>query len=231
VLAVFQRHCARVERASIDEAYLDLTAEVAALQQEEEGQEDEGEDRVQGLGADDVLYLCLAPSCLTPRPLRPPPAAAYEGTHTAVEGHAADPQNALDRLLLLGARLVARIRAAVQEETGFTVSAGVATNKMLAKQASARHKPNKQTGARASLACLHSVAPIPCGIRSDRRCSPLVALLCACFTSGPEQCRGGAAGHDPYTGGAGPGGQAGGGRHDIRRPVVVGGGLTCIALS
>ena len=37
------------------------------------------------------------------------------------------------------------MRAAVEMELGFTVSAGVAHNKMLAKLASAKHKPNKQT--------------------------------------------------------------------------------------
>lgn len=41
---------------------------------------------------------------------------------------------------------VRRIRRAVVEELGFTLSAGISWNKMLAKLASARFKPNKQTG-------------------------------------------------------------------------------------
>jgi hypothetical protein len=51
----------------------------------------------------------------------------------------------LDRRLAIGAEVCARMRAAVKAKTGFTMSGGVAHNKMLAKLASARNKPNKQT--------------------------------------------------------------------------------------
>eukprot|EP00898_Chlorokybus_atmophyticus_P004476 jgi/Chlat1/5029/Chrsp32S08954 len=44
-----------------------------------------------------------------------------------------------------GAALIAEARAAVLAETGFTCSAGIAHNKMLAKMASGMHKPNQQT--------------------------------------------------------------------------------------
>lgn len=59
-------------------------------------------------------------------------------------GHRVDPSNAFDRALLAGARLTAAIRRAIEEELGYTVSAGIASNKMLAKIASSRNKPNKQ---------------------------------------------------------------------------------------
>lgn len=59
-----------------------------------------------------------------------------------------DPTNAFDRALLAGARLTAAMRLAVEEELGFTVSAGIASNKVLAKLASSRNKPNKQVGVR-----------------------------------------------------------------------------------
>lgn len=50
-----------------------------------------------------------------------------------------------DRLLLFGAATVAYMRKAVRTELGFTMSAGIAHNKMLAKLSSGMHKPNKQT--------------------------------------------------------------------------------------
>jgi hypothetical protein len=46
---------------------------------------------------------------------------------------------------LAAALHVYRIRKAVLDETGYVVSAGIAGNKMLAKQASAARKPNRQT--------------------------------------------------------------------------------------
>ena len=50
-----------------------------------------------------------------------------------------------DRRLAIGAYICAKLRDAVFQRTGFTMSGGVAHNKMLAKLASARNKPNKQT--------------------------------------------------------------------------------------
>lgn len=63
-------------------------------------------------------------------------------------GHRADPTNAFDRALLAGARLTAAMRKAVEVELGFTVSAGIASNKVLAKLASSINKPNKQVRVR-----------------------------------------------------------------------------------
>lgn len=59
-------------------------------------------------------------------------------------GHRVDPTSAFDRALLAGARLTAAMRLAVEQELGFTVSAGIASNKVLAKLASSINKPNKQ---------------------------------------------------------------------------------------
>ncbi|CAN6457382.1 unnamed protein product [Victoria cruziana] len=50
-----------------------------------------------------------------------------------------------DRLLACGAIIVAALRMEVLRETKFTCSAGIAHNKMLAKLASAMHKPAQQT--------------------------------------------------------------------------------------
>jgi nucleotidyltransferase/DNA polymerase involved in DNA repair len=49
------------------------------------------------------------------------------------------------RRLVCGAAIVAELRQLVFERLGFTCSAGIAPNKMLAKIGSGMHKPNKQT--------------------------------------------------------------------------------------
>lgn len=63
-----------------------------------------------------------------------------------LEGHRLDPSKSTDLPLILAARVVARIRSTVHQRLGFTLSAGIAWNKMLAKLASAKYKPNRQTG-------------------------------------------------------------------------------------
>ena len=50
-----------------------------------------------------------------------------------------------ERLLAAGACIVARARALVTSRLGFTCSAGVAANKLLAKLCGGLHKPNQQT--------------------------------------------------------------------------------------
>jgi len=61
------------------------------------------------------------------------------------DGAPLDPEDPFSSCLLAAALHVYRIRKAVLDQTGYVVSAGVAGNKMLAKQASAARKPNKQT--------------------------------------------------------------------------------------
>ena len=50
-----------------------------------------------------------------------------------------------DLLLLCGAKIVTMLRKAVLDDLGYTCSGGIGHNKMLAKIASAMHKPNRQT--------------------------------------------------------------------------------------
>lgn len=54
-------------------------------------------------------------------------------------------RNSCDYYLMVGSQVVAEIRAAVERESGFRCSSGIATNKMLAKLVSSVNKPNKQT--------------------------------------------------------------------------------------
>lgn len=134
VLAVIGRFATRVEKASIDEVYIDLTPEVMAMWGKDEG--DEEEENEEEEREEDHNHE------------HPPSSSSFSFTPTelvGIAGHAANPLHPPDRALLLGARLVARLREAIQIETSFTMSAGISHNKMLSKLASAKHKPNKQT--------------------------------------------------------------------------------------
>eukprot|EP00898_Chlorokybus_atmophyticus_P004478 jgi/Chlat1/5030/Chrsp32S04993 len=123
VISVLRR-LGRCERASIDEVYLDLT-EAAAT-------------RLQANKSVDALL--------------PIPAPVLQSHILAANG--GEVERAADwlvhavgenRHVAAGAALIAEARAAVLAETGFTCSAGIAHNKMLAKMASGMHKPNQQT--------------------------------------------------------------------------------------
>lgn len=61
------------------------------------------------------------------------------------DGAALDPGDPFTRCLVAAALHIYRIRMAVLLQTGYVVSAGISGNKMLAKQASAARKPDKQT--------------------------------------------------------------------------------------
>ena len=111
VMHALAEQCACVERASIDEAYIDVTEEVDAATAAE--------------SSDTAARAGIAAS----------------GAVVALEPDVSEP----DRRLAIGAAICARVRAAVWRETGYTMSGGVAHNKMLAKLASARNKPDQQT--------------------------------------------------------------------------------------
>ncbi|XP_067681136.1 DNA polymerase eta-like [Haliotis asinina] len=144
VIQVFSQFSQCVERASIDEAYVDLTQEVDARMRLMEGskvvesqlehtyitgwekpksqlmtdmEQDQGHVDERKGGTRDWLDML------------------YEGGDMEVS----------NQRLTIGAVIVEEMRAAVYRETGFTCSAGIAHNKMLAKLACGLHKPNKQT--------------------------------------------------------------------------------------
>ena len=131
----------KVERASIDECYLDLT--------------EEAQRRVAAAGG--VLPLPHRPqqvhiysSCGEDQP-------AEEWFHRPAHEWAAG-----ERLLSAGAAIVADLRAAVEEKLKYTCSAGIAHSRLLAKLCSGLHKPAQQTivpaGSVESL-----LAPLPLG--------------------------------------------------------------------
>ncbi|KAI0564071.1 DNA polymerase Y-family [Gracilaria domingensis] len=99
---------ATLERASIDEAYIDVTAEVDHRVRCENGERQQPAD-------------------------------------TEIVGNKLDMLNEVDLRLAYGADIAREIRQQVLQKCNYTVSAGISFNKLLAKFASAKNKPNKQT--------------------------------------------------------------------------------------
>lgn len=117
----------RCERASIDEVYLDLTDAAESMLSENPPEilevldEEVLKSHILGLTED------------------------QSNKKTVKEWLCRSDADHQDKLLACGAIIVAELRMDVLKETMFTCSAGIAHNKMLAKLASAMHKPAQQT--------------------------------------------------------------------------------------
>ncbi|KAI8486930.1 hypothetical protein Bbelb_354380 [Branchiostoma belcheri] len=153
VLCKFSR-C--VERASIDEAYIDLTEEVMK-RMEERGPdcvtvdmlssthvggwqtETDGQNSSEGVNLDDRAV----------------------GVFQWLDSLRKKDASMYDRRLAMGAAIAEEMRAAVERETGFHCSAGIGHNKVLAKLCCGLHKPKQQTVLpHASVPQLYSTLPI-----------------------------------------------------------------------
>ncbi|KAI9843302.1 MAG: DNA-directed DNA polymerase eta rad30 [Sclerophora amabilis] len=123
----------RVEKASIDEVFLDLSAQVHSILLERYPE-------LQGPAPYDD------PSESLPRP----PTTALDWKADALvdldgkETEDDDPDWD-DIAMLIGSEIVRSVRAAIKERLRYTCSAGIAHNKMLSKLGSAHKKPNQQT--------------------------------------------------------------------------------------
>jgi nucleotidyltransferase/DNA polymerase involved in DNA repair len=154
-----------VERASIDEVYIDVSVE-AAKHLEENSSEHFLADAIATLTAvpslivgDDTVEVTLDRGHLR---------RGHNGTEMSANSYASEGEvgagdedqkrvisawftrppelwSTEDKLLVAGALVVNQLRQAVYDELGFTCSAGIANNKILAKLSSGMHKPNKQT--------------------------------------------------------------------------------------
>lgn len=127
VFEIFHQHADICERASIDEAYIDVTRQVETLVE-------------QGCNWDNELRRLLGDQRMTERLL-----SSEEKPGMVVEKGSLKTSDAVDRRLLAGAVIAERIRVDVRTKLGYTCSVGIATNKLLAKIASARNKPDQQT--------------------------------------------------------------------------------------
>ena len=123
----------RVEKASVDEVFLDLSAQVHSILLERYPE-------ISGPAPYDD------PTELLPRP---PTTVLDWNTDALVDLDASETEDDDpdwdDIAILLGSEVVRSVRAAIRERLKYTCSAGIARNKMIAKLGSAHKKPNQQT--------------------------------------------------------------------------------------
>ena len=130
VMNVFQRFVNPGDillRASIDEAYLDITSSCRRAAQGRYKQHSSMDMDLlndESIHDEEALRKALSVSCVV-------------GSLNIKSPH--------DRLFIHAALIVKRIRDAVQNELGYSISAGIASNKLLAKIGSSKNKPKKQT--------------------------------------------------------------------------------------
>jgi len=121
VIQVFLQFGAKVERASIDEAYIDLTDLVNAKMTESIIIEDKDIPNTFVVGHEESSASWLSET--------------YDNSDLRTE----------NVRLAVGAAIIEDMRAEVFKQTEFRCSAGIAHNKVMAKLIAGLHKPNKQT--------------------------------------------------------------------------------------
>ncbi|NXY82603.1 POLH polymerase, partial [Alcedo cyanopectus] len=136
VMQVLSRFAA-IERASIDEAYLDLTGSAR--------------ERLRALRGSPLAAALLPTTFVQGLPGEPGPHPGgkeelrQRGLDEWLASLSFDNPDCPDLQLTMGAVIVEEIRVAVEEATGFKCSAGISHNKTLAKLACGLNKPNRQT--------------------------------------------------------------------------------------
>ncbi|XP_032717974.1 DNA polymerase eta isoform X3 [Lontra canadensis] len=154
VMGVMSRF-AVIERASIDEAYIDLTNAV--------------QERLQKLQGQPISADLLPTTYIEGLPQGPTTAEGTDqkeetrkqGLFQWLDSLQIDNPTSPDLQLTVGAVIVEEMRAAIEKETGFQCSAGISHNKVLAKLACGLNKPNSQTlVSRGSVPQLFSQMPI-----------------------------------------------------------------------
>lgn len=123
----------RVEKASVDEVFLDLSSQIHSILLERYPE-------ISGPAPYDD------PTEFLPRP---PSTALDWNTDALVDLDTSETEDDDpdwdDIAMLLGSEIVRFVRAAIRERLKYTCSAGIARNKMIAKLGSAHRKPNQQT--------------------------------------------------------------------------------------
>ncbi|XP_038154956.1 DNA polymerase eta [Cyprinodon tularosa] len=151
VIEVMSRF-AVIERASIDEAYMDLTA---AVQERRKKMTDQQIDPsllrttyVQGYPQSDLEPFMGDDSNQVDDPVLNKEQRRSRGVEqwlAFLPAPSTGEQSSAELQLTVGALIVEEMRAAVEKHTGFRCSAGISHNKVLAKLACGLNKPNRQT--------------------------------------------------------------------------------------
>ncbi|CCX05589.1 Similar to N-acetyltransferase eso1; acc. no. O42917 [Pyronema omphalodes CBS 100304] len=140
ILAVLREVCKMTEKASIDESFLDLSGDIYERLIKEYPQLRE-EDREW-----EEEYL----------PMPPRTKLEWHGSHLVEKDKLPDEEEEEedvdwdDVVMSMAAQIVADARKKVFDRLGYTCSAGIASNKMMAKLGAGYKKPNQQTVVRPS---------------------------------------------------------------------------------
>ncbi|CAM0140233.1 unnamed protein product [Umbelopsis sp. WA50703] len=156
IFKIFLKHCSKVQKAGLDEAFLDVTDLVNARLMERYPDEIvSGEEFSRDIDWEPLGFLALSDEeseLVNPTSIpvdgkvdqhliatdKSPPAPKLRGSWK-------------DLQLSIGAELAKEIRREIFETLHYTCSAGIAHNKTVAKLCSALNKPNKQTTMRESI--------------------------------------------------------------------------------
>ncbi|XP_017072456.1 DNApol-eta [Drosophila eugracilis] len=144
VANVLQRFTQLLERASVDEAYLDITETVnLRMQQMQTGAFALQPQELVNTFAVGYPNIGDYVNKITNRFSNP--YIDDERFQMSYDQNDLPAVRQSDIRLLIGASVAGEVRAAVKKETGYECSAGIAHNKILAKLAAGMNKPNKQT--------------------------------------------------------------------------------------
>ncbi|XP_039489415.1 DNApol-eta [Drosophila santomea] len=144
VANVLQRFTKLLERASVDEAYLDITETVNhRMQQMQSGAFALQPQELVNTFAVGYPNIGDFVNKITNRFANP--YMDDERFQMSYDQNDLPAVRQSDIRLLIGASVAGEVRAAVKKETGYECSAGIAHNKILAKLAAGMNKPNKQT--------------------------------------------------------------------------------------
>ncbi|XP_017013566.2 DNA polymerase eta [Drosophila takahashii] len=144
VANVLQRFTKLLERASVDEAYLDITETVSLrMQQMQSGAFALQPQELVNSFAVGYPNIGDYVNKITNRFANP--YMDDERFQMSYDQNDLPAVRQSDIRLLIGASVAGEVRAAVKKETGYECSAGIAHNKILAKLAAGMNKPNKQT--------------------------------------------------------------------------------------
>ncbi|KAF7993532.1 hypothetical protein HCN44_010127 [Aphidius gifuensis] len=133
VINVLKQHCPIVERASIDEAFLDITD---LVDRRMESTLISSSNVEKYLTNTFVVGYCDTTNDEDKR---------YDGMKKWINESFDNMGGEQERKLAIGAIIIEELRSEIYEKCEFKCSAGISYNKVLAKLACGLHKPNKQT--------------------------------------------------------------------------------------